>query len=247
MGQYPTLSSPPIKEAVIDIRIIPPDEFDVNVIKSLVDQLVNEYPKAETSMKSDVKFGFNKGRQLVEADNVETIGYRMWSKDQTQVVVMTSEGFTISQLAPYTGWDKFEAASKRLWNEYLNVVKPSSITRLAVRYINKLDMKQTQVDLADVLTAPPALPGDLESNLENFLNRVVIRDSKSDIRAIVTQTPSESIESKYPSIILDIDVFLLNGDGIDGSEIWTIINKLRLFKNDIFFKSITDNHMEAYK
>lgn len=247
MGDYPTLSSPPIKEAIIDIRTILPNNFDVTSIKEIIEPLKAEYPKVETTKRSGVEFGFNKGERVLKTEDVEIFGYRLWSEDKTQVVLMTSEGLTFSRLAPYSKWNNFEAETKRLLKIYLDHVSPLSITRLAVRYINKLEIKQEKLDLSKILTAPPSIPVNLAFNIEGFLNRVIIRDVESDFRAIVTQAPSSDMSSGYPSIILDIDAFYENQDGIDNSEIWPIINKLRMFKNDIFFKSITDNQLEVYK
>jgi uncharacterized protein (TIGR04255 family) len=247
MSKYPTLNSPPIKEAVIDIRVILSNDFDITSVKEIIEPLKDEYPKVETTKRSGVDFGFNKGERVVKAEDVEIFGYRLWSGDKTQVVLMTSEGFTFSRLSPYSNWEIFEGEAKRLLDIYLDQVSPLSITRLAVRYINKLEIKQEKINLSEILTAPPSIPKDLAINIEGFLNRIIIKDVESDCRAIVTQAPSSDMSSGYPSIILDIDAFYEKRDGIDTSEIWSIINKLRMFKNDIFFKSITDNQLEAYK
>lgn len=247
MKKYNTLSNPPIKEAVIDIRALLPDDFDITTIFDDVKNDEVNYPAIEATQRSGLEFGFKKGQQIVKADEVETFGYRLWSSDRKQIALMTREGFTFSRLSPYTNWENFESEAKRLWDSYEKYTSPISVTRLAVRYINRLEIQNDKIHLSEILTTPPSIPDDLSVSFEGFLNRVIIRDVESGYRAIVTQAPSNDMTSGNPSIILDIDAFYENRDGIIISNIWTLINDLRMFKNDIFFKSVTDKQMEVYR
>jgi len=47
--------------------------------------------------------------------------------------------------------------------------------------------------------------------------------------------------------ILDIDVFQETLSSADEPEIWERFKRLRVFKNDIFFQSITEKTKELFK
>ena len=247
MKKYPTLSNAPIAEAVIDFRINPPDNFDISSIKDATDTIKNDYPLNKTQKRSGVKFGVDKDEQVFEPEPIEIMGYQFWSSDKKQVVLFAREGFTFSRLSPYSNWEQFSVEAKKLWELYNSNIKPLSITRLAVRYINKIECVTEHINLDDILTAPPLVPKDLSIEMEGFLSRLVFHKNGSDLKAIVTQTLSKDITDQFPSVILDIDAFCERPDGIEIQNICKIIDELRQFKNEIFFKSITSKQMGVFK
>ena len=85
-----------------------------------------------------------------------------------------------------------------------------------------------------------------ENLRSEFFTRIVIQEHSINAVAIVTQA-LEQITLKRAPIILDIDVCRLQPNGIDEEEAWKTLDQLRHFKNDIFFKSVTDKLMEIYK
>jgi uncharacterized protein (TIGR04255 family) len=101
-------------------------------------------------------------------------------------------------------------------------------------------------DFSDFLTAPPQVPEELPQGVSSFITRVVIHEPTIGANAIITQA-LEQIATDVVPIILDIDVFKLQSEGIEEKEAWDTIEKLRNFKNQIFFKSITNKLKEMYK
>jgi len=65
--------------------------------------------------------------------------------------------------------------------------------------------------------------------------------------AIITQTMENTTKNQRLPLILDIDVFskinFINSD----EEMWKEFEKLRKFKNDVFFYSITEKTKELFK
>jgi uncharacterized protein (TIGR04255 family) len=80
----------------------------------------------------------------------------------------------------------------------------------------------------------------LPQGLSSFLTRLVIPDPSIDAIAIVTQALEQTVDPKFVPIILDIDVFRQTPTGMSEDEAWKLIEKLRDFKNMIFFESITE-------
>ncbi len=101
-------------------------------------------------------------------------------------------------------------------------------------------------DFGDYLTAPPLVPEGLPQGVSSFLTRVVIHEPSVGANAIIIQA-LEQVSTDVAPVILDIDVFKLQPEGVEEKEAWDIIEKLRHFKNQIFFQSITDKLKEMYK
>jgi hypothetical protein len=68
------------------------------------------------------------------------IGWRFVSPDKLHVFQARLNGFTFSRLPPYVDWESFRTEARRLWDLYRAVANPIAPTRIAVRYINRLDL-----------------------------------------------------------------------------------------------------------
>lgn len=90
-------------------------------------------------------------------------------------------------------------------------------------------------DFGEFLTAPPIVPESLPQGVNSFLTRVALHEPLIDAEAIITQALEPIIKSDFASIILDIDVFKNKPDGIEEKSAWEALEKLRYFKNKVFF------------
>ena len=245
LEDYPILKKAPITEALIDIRVKLPSDFDVKNINAIYESIKNQYPGTHEQKISEVKFE-PKAKDIVKSSKPEINGYRYVSSDKKQIVQARLDGFTFSRLHPYINWEELRDEAYRLWQLYKDITSPESITRVAVRYINNLNIPMPIRDFSDYLTAPPTVPEGLPQGVTSFLTRIVIHEPSSGANAIITQVLEQIVTDKAP-IILDIDVFRLQPKGVEEKDAWEIIENLRHFKNRIFFKSITKNLREMYK
>ena len=245
MTEYPILKNAPIIEALIDIRVKLDSSFEVEKILSIYDKIKTKYPEKQKQQISQVIFGIDEKNQ--EKSPIKKInGFRFISEDKKQILQARLDGFTFSRLKPYKSWDELKKEAKRLWDFYKEIVKPLAITRVAVRYINNLNIPMPLGDFGDYLTAPPTVPDKLPQGVSSFLTRVVIREPDNKADAIITQALEQVVTDTAP-IILDIDVFKSNPDSMDEKDTWAILEKLRVFKNKIFFESITKGLKETFK
>lgn len=245
MTDYPTLKNAPITEALIDIRVKLPSEFEAEKLDAIYDSIKDKYPIKQEQKISEVKLE-PKAEELVKSSGAIINGYRYISSDKKQILQTRLDGFTFSRLYPYIKWSDLRDEAFRLWELYKNIASPESITRVAVRYINNLNIPLPIRDFGDYLSAPPIVPDELPQGVSSFLTRVVIPEPSIGANAIITQALEQIVSDTAP-IILDIDVFKLQPNGIEDKDAWETLGKLRNLKNKIFFNSITDSLKETYK
>lgn len=77
--------------------------------------------------------------------------------------------------------------------------------------------------------------------------QIVIQNPEMQATAIITQTMEKPAENRRLPLILDIDVFKETVYVDNKEEIWNDFEKLRIFKNEIFFNSITEKTKELFK
>ena len=251
MKTYPTLSKPPIKEALIDIRVKLSTGFDVYHLNTLDEKVRDTYPMKREQTLSQVEFEYKPGAESSQhRQSVATkpTGFRYLSQSKDKIFQARLDGFTFNKLPQYTTWEELRDEAKRLWLLYKEVASPEVITRVALRYINNLNIPAPIRDFADYLAAPPVMPEDLPQGLNSFLIRMHAHVPDFEGNAIITQAlePMPSEATRIP-VILDIDISKENISGLDESEAWGLLETLRHFKNKVFFTFITDKLMETYK
>jgi len=244
---YPTLPNAPITEALVDIRCKLPKGFNVDQFKSLGLRIKGDYPKEKTMRFFETRIDLKDYEKSVTmGDKIN--GYRYESSSGTKIVQLREDGFTFNRLKPYEKWEEVKNEALRLWNYYKELVKPEFIKRIELRYINNLNIPMPINDFRDYLTCPPEVPEGLPQGISSFFYRVVIPAPDTRITAIITQALESKVDFKdHLPIILDIDVYKITPDGFLEEDVLAILEKLRNFKNQIFFNSITPKLLEIYK
>lgn len=238
------LNNAPIKEALIDISVVIPPSFDVEVFSKLEKRLGEKY--ITRNIRKDIKGKFDLRKDKpISIESSKITGYAYKSKNDEDVAQFRSDGFTYNRLGKYTNWEEVFGEAKYLWDFYKKLAKPEKVTRIAVRYINHLNIGMSIEDISERISEyienPPSVPTGIPKVIRKFLNRVTIYDPNTDLMAHITQTLGKNIEQQRITVILDIDVFKEADFDIDNQDImWGVFKKLHDLKNDIFFNSITE-------
>ena len=120
-------------------------------------------------------------------------------------------------------------------------------SRLAVRYINSIEIPSKDFDFDDYFTATPKVPDGLPQVLDHFFIRTQIPFAEQDATAVTVQTLANKQDPIKTAILLDIDVFRAVSLSPDDEGIWEIFGKLREIKNAIFRRSIRPKTEELFK
>ena len=137
--------------------------------------------------------------------------------------------------------------ARRLWDLYRSFARPEKITRLAVRYINRLDLPTPFDDFSKYLNTIPQLGPGMPQGLSNFFMQLQIPYEKLNALLVLNQTMTAPAREGVISIILDLDLFKTHDVPQDERGIWEILEQMRLAKNEAFEASITDEMRERFK
>jgi len=248
---YTTFPNPPITEALIDIRTDLPKEVTLDNLILFYDEVKERFPLKEEKVQWKTGFKVSPGLGPQISEHVGGIdGYLFRSSDKSKIVQSRLDGFTFNKLKPYEDWGTFCNEAKELWIKFLKIAKPKNTTRLALRYINQIDIPLPFKEFNEyILTIPEIAPG-LPNALSEFLMKLVISNDEIKSKAIILET-MKNVETKNGQkilpLIFDIDVFRQISLDPNSEEIWNIMSTLRNFKNDIFFNSLTDKAKELFK
>ena len=84
----------------------------------------------------------------------------------------------------------------------------------------------------------------MEHDLSNIFIRVDLKNTEINARANVIITTKPSSDENKINFLIDIDVYKQD-DNIK-CDIWQEFEDLRIFKNEIFFKLISQKTIELY-
>lgn len=239
------LSRAPIREALIDLRTRFDEKPCRSEFESVFEQIKSEYPKCDDIHSDRVEIKFGDSKSPLRSFEHSFCGLRCRSKDGRFVVQLKDSGITVSRLAPYHTWSELRSETLRLWKIYLDVTRPKSVTRVAVRYINRimLSLNEGGIDLDDFFLLGIKVPDEVPQTFLSSLCQLKLVDEGSGAVANVNLTTQKIEEGALP-VIFDIDVFLGGTHSSESDEIWKMLESLRELKNRIFFHSITQDTLE---
>jgi uncharacterized protein (TIGR04255 family) len=116
---------------------------------------------------------------------------------------------------------------------------PNNVVRIALRFINKIEIPLPIVDFQHYILNMPPIPSCLPQIFTTFFMQVQVPSNDKYRNIIITETIEPEIEGMLP-FILDIDVFQELNLQNSTNSIISNFEELRKIKNEIFENCITD-------
>jgi len=235
-------SRPPITEALIDLRVELPDEVTPDTLTRLHLNVEADYPIRQEllvvagEMMADPSVG--------ASANQTQIGCGFLSSDQKRFFQARLDGFSFSRLAPYDCWEVFRNEAQRLWSIYRSATHPKATTRLAVRYINRLDIPLPVGDLKDYLRTAPEVSPDLSQGLSGYFMQLQIPLEDINGMLVLNEALTPPSQPDVVSVLLDIDLFRERDLPNDEAGIWEFMERLHARTDQVFEACITDRTRE---
>ena len=229
----------PVTEALIDIRATLPHPVAAQTLRAFGEGLEG-YPRIRTQTQGQIRMeASGVGSSVTSSHGVR--GFMYLDESEKQIAQVRIDGFTFSRVHPYESWEDLRDEARRLWHRYTEIAQPESVTRIAVRYINRLEFEEDPVTLGKWLKLNMVTPLEL-GPMADFLLRMVVQhpDEPSYVGTVTQGTAQPTIKGRANAIVLDIDCWTSRTCDPAGDDIWRILEDLREFKNDFFFGTMTD-------
>lgn len=245
------LARPPIVEAVVDIDCEFAREIDLSAVEPLARvAYADGYPVPTTRYSDEFLVERREGEDPVLSTSRSLLAVQFRASDGTQLVQVRTNGFSFNRLAPYVGFDEHLVDAMRGWDVFRGLVAPTAVSRLSLRYINRLLLPMaagTSLDLDAYLTIAPRVPDETRFQIGPFLVQAELGEPGSDCasRFVLASQPVE--DGQYP-VVLDITAQI--GVALSPTDVAGITQgllHLRSLKNRIFHQSLTDTCRALYR
>jgi uncharacterized protein (TIGR04255 family) len=228
----------PIKEALIDIRVEPLPQSMRPALGDLYEQVNGQYPDKQEQFVVGAQLSF--GSEVTSQTSQTPIGFAFRSKDGKQIFQARLNGFTFSRLRPYGNWHDLREQGRKLWALYRAAIGPQNVTRVAMRYINQIDIPVRSIDYKDYFLTTPEVSRELPQMLSGFFMQLQMPQPDLQGMLILTQAAVAPSAPDTNSVILDLDVFQDAPELTSDDQVWDVLEKLRERKNSYFEGCLTD-------
>jgi uncharacterized protein (TIGR04255 family) len=235
-------AKPPITEAVIELR------YKEAVEPAMVDKVANllskEYPFDEPQQALEILVEQN-GTRL----ETRYLGKKLSSVDRTDIFVLGLQSFVSSRLAPYTGWDEFSARTKSGWALWRDHIGNRELSRIGVRYVNRIDIPVQRGEIIDVdkyLNLRPNAP-NLGGPMSAFTVQINRPLGVDDCQLLLTSATVPSPLLGFASFLLDLDVSRESNLPWRPEDVMDLLDLMRGHKNQIFESCVTDEARKLFQ
>src|SRR5439155_5432026 len=146
----------PIVEAVIDVRARAEGAWVEQGVRRHFEQILSGYAYLDSQQTFQGEFEIKAGqppRQSVRELGLKGVRFR--STDERHIAQFNRDGFVFSRLQPYESWEQLSREATRLWQFYAELARPTEIQRVGVRYINRIQLPQRELQFEDYIEPAP--------------------------------------------------------------------------------------------
>ncbi len=209
--------------------------------------MADEYPgKPRESRFAEVGLRTQGGQSSNLKFSEGLLRVQLPTSDGTRMVGVGPDVLSIHMLRPYQrpetpdggGWEEFRPRIEEALQAYWQVTKPVGVTRVGIRYINKIVIPQEQIKVEDYLNSALPEASGLPDQLSEFMSRVDYRYD-NDFHIIFSQATIEAPE-KHVAFLLDFDTIWENSQPVGADKALAIATDLRDRERVAFEAVITD-------
>lgn len=240
-------SRPPITEAVIQIRTTNP--IALEKLKKIANKLKrNHYPNL--NQRNNLNVNVKQDKNDLNAEIGQEFGdYHLASDDQADIVILHQNSILISRLAPYLGWESFYERFISVWKIWKEIVKSQEISRIGIRYINRIDIpigESSKIDIEEYLNFYPKECLFTEIPMEDYFIQITKKTPNPLWSTAIISTQHPPILIGTISLLLDIDVFRTQETPLNDTDLLSLLTEARNIKNEIFGMCITRKTEELF-
>lgn len=232
------LKHAPIIEALIDLKVEFPPGVGLEQLAAVQARFRSEYPDRRNRIGWAGRFelGDETAPPVVPEKRID--GYYFQAPGRNRIVQLRLDGFAVHWMRPYDTWDALLEETRARWYDVRQELNPVRVTKIAVRYINRIDVPMPVTHLQDWLLTSPEVAPALGRPMSQFFMQITLPFPEKGANCVVSQAVERDREG-FAGFIFDIDVTRAHEFAVEADTIWRCLGDLRAIKNEVFFKSIT--------
>jgi uncharacterized protein (TIGR04255 family) len=237
--------NPPIQEALVEFQTGPGVEWDPTIVGKLHEKVKASYPGKPRQQKLFQASIHAAEGQPTGVSLQEGIGrFQLVDADGLRLLSLGPDVLSVNVLKPYDGWEHFRPRITNALRAYVEVSGADRVSRIGVRYVNKVVVSASSIPLPQYFSIGPSMPPGLPGTVTAFLNRAehVFEDGAK----LIVTFASIDAEKGTSALLLDLDVVWEGTTPLDISAALEKVDDLHEREGDAFEALITDKTREVF-
>ena len=234
--KHPTYPFPTIKEALCEIHfgLREGETWRSAIFGEFFNAVQADFPEMEPVQQ----YGFQllAGPTAFEHKVIPPRQMVRYTHKDRKLLMQLAEGtLTVNILPVYEGWQTMQKSVLDAWGRVMEVIRPSIVRRIGLRYIDFIPRERPEETPGDWLRESEYLPKAVLRSLTGFLSRT---EMKMDPETRLVVALGEA-EDQPPAVVLDVDCIVEKQMGTDTDSIARETQRLHDLESEVFFASLT--------
>lgn len=243
--KHPSYPNPIIAEAVCELHYELSEDhpWKATLFGDFYKNVQREFPEMEPLQGIGVRMEVGPqglGQKLVP----QRQRMRFKHAERPLILQLDDTSLIVNVLAPYPGWDRVVRDIMDAWRHAAQVLSPSAVTQVGLRYINRIDLSSSRDRPRDWIKPNDYVATSVLNSGPGFLSRAEANTTEHNSTTVTLgYQPAEDPEN-HGSIIFDIDRITQRVLSVSTEELEREVNQLH---EDVWsvFSSAKSERLEA--
>lgn len=245
MTTWPQLNNTPIILSAMEIRYDQID-FSTSDLKKKDSFISSLFPVRRDNFTGDIRIPSPTEGVSTAQVSSKQVGYTYQNPQKLESLIVTDDRILYEIDTTYPGWETFIQTCNSLFNHFQFFLKGRIISRISIRFINKLNLKNVQSIDEYFNIGISAKEGIIEHPLDSYFLKYSHQIPDSNLNVNVSQSLAQK-QGELFTFIFDIDVLDNVNRIMESKDFIQVLNGIREIKNQIFFKSLTSKTLQVYE
>jgi uncharacterized protein (TIGR04255 family) len=206
--EHPSFRNPQIAEALCEIHytLAPGTPWRPTAPGAFFKELQSDYPELEPMPEQGVVLVFGPDGVPVQHLTPPRIKFKLKHGTRPFLLQISEQTLSLNVLPPYPGWSGFKSELAHRWPNFVKTVNPQAITRIGLRYINRIARRSADEKPSYWLKSSEYVAAITLKSGPGFLARSESRlDSHNRLLVTVAHDTSHHGGGIHGSLLLDLD------------------------------------------
>jgi uncharacterized protein (TIGR04255 family) len=211
-----------------------------NELAAFTVDLAQTYPTRDElrGFEAQIQFG-PQGMQAVTTQQAPPSGYQLKDAKSHRLVRAFPTAISFHEIQPYQGWASFIGEAHQVFGVYLRRVPRTELSRIGLRYINRIDLPLDAGEIRSWVRSAPDIPEGLPQLVSSYSSEMAMpQPDLPGVTAVMRQ--ALLIPDSPLSIPVVVDIEMVCQASVPVPALWSFVEWLHERENMIFERTITD-------
>lgn len=192
----------PIQEAICEFHFEESESWDSTY--PVYAEIRDQYPQKRTATAHGIGV-----EAEARAPRIHSEERTRFVRDDERALIQVGPQFlSANRRAPYESWEEFRSVIQTGYAAYRDVVDPQGIEQVSLRYVNRIEIDEDELDLSDYFNLGISTGEGLPENYFSFIVGFVseFADGRDALRVQMTDAEAESDAAM--AVLLDLQYSL---------------------------------------